>query len=79
MPCDALAENGRSRVPKRLCRPADSMVRGERRHDDRGGARLETTEPAANDTPTRGKGVFYVHTLGCQMNVHDSETHRRRA
>lgn len=30
-------------------------------------------EPAANDTPTRGKGVFYVHTLGCQMNVHDSE------
>ena len=33
-------------------------------------------EPAVNDTPTRGKGVFYVHTLGCQMNVHD---HRRRA
>ncbi|EFA23860.1 tRNA (N6-isopentenyl adenosine(37)-C2)-methylthiotransferase MiaB [Bifidobacterium gallicum] len=21
----------------------------------------------------RGKGLFYVHTLGCQMNVHDSE------
>ena len=21
----------------------------------------------------RGKGVFYIHTLGCQMNVHDSE------
>ncbi|PLS30492.1 tRNA-2-methylthio-N(6)-dimethylallyladenosine synthase MiaB [Bifidobacterium margollesii] len=21
----------------------------------------------------RGKGVYYVHTLGCQMNVHDSE------
>ena len=29
-------------------------------------------EPAANDTPTRGKGVFYVHTLGFR-------THRRRA
>ncbi len=23
--------------------------------------------------PTRGKGVFHMHTLGCQMNVHDSE------
>ncbi len=22
---------------------------------------------------SRGRGVFYVHTLGCQMNVHDSE------
>ena len=21
----------------------------------------------------RGKGVFHIHTLGCQMNVHDSE------
>ena len=30
-------------------------------------------EPATEDTATRGKGVFYVHTLGCQMNVHDSE------
>lgn len=30
-------------------------------------------EPTAEDTATRGKGVFYVHTLGCQMNVHDSE------
>ena len=29
-------------------------------------------EPATEDTATRGKGVFYVHTLGCQMNVHDS-------
>lgn len=23
--------------------------------------------------PDRGKGVFHIHTLGCQMNVHDSE------
>ena len=23
--------------------------------------------------PGRGKGVYYVHTFGCQMNVHDSE------
>ena len=30
-------------------------------------------EPTTGDTATRGKGVFYVHTLGCQMNVHDSE------
>ena len=30
-------------------------------------------EPATEDAATRGKGVFYVHTLGCQMNVHDSE------
>ena len=33
-----------------------------------------TTAPepqaAAGD---RGKGVFHIHTLGCQMNVHDSE------
>ena len=27
----------------------------------------------APQTGERGKGVFYVHTLGCQMNVHDSE------
>ena len=31
------------------------------------------TEPNENGAPARGKGVFYVHTLGCQMNVHDSE------
>ena len=30
-------------------------------------------EPATEDTATRGKGVFYVHTLGCQLHVHDSE------
>ena len=24
-------------------------------------------------TGQRGKGIFHVHTLGCQMNVHDSE------
>ena len=29
-----------------------------------------TVDPAP---AARGKGVFYVHTLGCQMNVHDSE------
>ncbi|MCI1984211.1 MAG: tRNA (N6-isopentenyl adenosine(37)-C2)-methylthiotransferase MiaB [Bifidobacteriaceae bacterium] len=27
---------------------------------------------AASDS-SRGKGVYYVHTLGCQMNAHDSE------
>ena len=30
-------------------------------------------EGNADSVPARGKGVFYVHTLGCQMNVHDSE------
>lgn len=32
-------------------------------------------EPTDGHTQTtgRGKGVYYVHTLGCQMNVHDSE------
>ncbi|RSX55760.1 tRNA-2-methylthio-N(6)-dimethylallyladenosine synthase MiaB [Bifidobacterium dolichotidis] len=36
---------------------------------------LEERESATSDEPAanRGKGVFYVHTLGCQMNVHDSE------
>ncbi len=28
---------------------------------------------AAAFTGRRGKGIFHVHTLGCQMNVHDSE------
>ncbi len=31
------------------------------------------TDPTLGATTGRGKGVFYVHTLGCQMNVHDSE------
>ena len=52
-----------STVRRVLGIPADSMEHYERRHD----------EPTAEDTATRGKGVFYVHTLGCQMNVHDSE------
>lgn len=30
-------------------------------------------EPTVDTAPVRGRGVFYVHTLGCQMNVHDSE------
>lgn len=30
------------------------------------------TEPA-EQPGERGKGVYYVHTLGCQMNAHDSE------
>lgn len=30
------------------------------------------TDPDATAT-SRGKGVYYVHTLGCQMNAHDSE------
>ncbi|KAB7791180.1 tRNA (N6-isopentenyl adenosine(37)-C2)-methylthiotransferase MiaB [Bifidobacterium leontopitheci] len=33
-----------------------------------------TADPAAGRMGQgRGRGVFYVHTLGCQMNVHDSE------
>lgn len=32
---------------------------------------LAATEPAG--AGERGRGLFYVHTLGCQMNVHDSE------
>ena len=31
------------------------------------------TEEAAAIAGSRGKGVFHIHTLGCQMNVHDSE------
>ena len=31
------------------------------------------TDPTLGATTGRGKGVFYVHTLGCQMIVHDSE------
>lgn len=38
---------------------------------------LDEREPAASGTAdameARGRGVFQVHTLGCQMNVHDSE------
>ena len=36
---------------------------------------LDERVPAAPDAGTsgRGKGVFRIHTLGCQMNVHDSE------
>lgn len=35
----------------------------------------EERNPIAVETTggDRGKGVYYVHTLGCQMNVHDSE------
>lgn len=29
--------------------------------------------PEQGASADRGKGLFYVHTLGCQMNVHDSE------
>lgn len=29
--------------------------------------------PQWHEGTDRGKGVYYVHTLGCQMNVHDSE------
>lgn len=36
--------------------------------------RAERAVAPAQDTYNgRGKGVFYIHTLGCQMNVHDSE------
>ncbi len=34
---------------------------------------LKLAETPAETTSSRGRGVFYVHTLGCQMNVHDSE------
>lgn len=41
----------------------DMMTQGERSMATRG-------EDTSVD---RGRGVFYVHTLGCQMNAHDSE------
>ncbi|MCI1915374.1 MAG: tRNA (N6-isopentenyl adenosine(37)-C2)-methylthiotransferase MiaB [Bifidobacteriaceae bacterium] len=30
-------------------------------------------DAGATSETTRGKGLYYVHTLGCQMNAHDSE------
>ncbi|KAB5607773.1 tRNA (N6-isopentenyl adenosine(37)-C2)-methylthiotransferase MiaB [Bifidobacterium jacchi] len=33
----------------------------------------ERASTRATAVGSRGRGVFYVHTLGCQMNVHDSE------
>jgi tRNA-2-methylthio-N6-dimethylallyladenosine synthase len=33
----------------------------------------EPLRGAVNGSAKRGKGVYFVHTLGCQMNVHDSE------
>lgn len=38
--------------------------------EERNPIAAETTETTGGG---RGKGVYYVHTLGCQMNVHDSE------
>lgn len=32
-----------------------------------------TADANGNGPAGRGKGVFHIHTLGCQMNVHDSE------
>ena len=40
------------------------MTRDERQVGDR---------PEGETAPRCGRGVYYVHTLGCQMNVHDSE------
>ncbi len=40
----------------------EDMMTDEERESTEGGARSD-----------RGKGVFHIHTLGCQMNVHDSE------
>lgn len=34
--------------------------------------RLTNTQESGG-SEQRGKGLYYVHTLGCQMNVHDSE------
>lgn len=42
----------------------DMMTEAER-------ASIESDEHLT--TQERGKGVFHIHTLGCQMNVHDSE------
>ena len=44
--------------------------------EERSGAGSTAADGAAAQTALRqgrGKGVYYVHTLGCQMNVHDSE------
>ena len=50
----------------------DMMTEGER-----ASKLAEPAGPAAAGDfvaePNRGKGVYYIHTLGCQMNVHDSE------
>ena len=35
--------------------------------------RAPKTNDAVDASRGRGKGVFSIHTLGCQMNVHDSE------
>lgn len=39
------------------------------------GGAAEAADSAEGSTAKagRGKGLYYVHTLGCQMNVHDSE------
>lgn len=36
-------------------------------------ASVSAPSDATHAAPARGKGVFAIHTLGCQMNVHDSE------
>ena len=44
--------------------------------EERSGAVSTAADGAAAQTALRhgrGKGIYYVHTLGCQMNVHDSE------
>lgn len=34
---------------------------------------VEPDAPQCGGASDRGRGLYYVHTLGCQMNVHDSE------
>ncbi|MBM6699501.1 tRNA (N6-isopentenyl adenosine(37)-C2)-methylthiotransferase MiaB [Bifidobacterium pullorum subsp. saeculare] len=38
-----------------------------------GAERASATAATLPAPGERGKGVYYIHTLGCQMNVHDSE------
>lgn len=53
-----------------MTRPADTV--GVMNEDMMSEAeRASTVAPRA--TGRRGKGLFHIHTLGCQMNVHDSE------
>ena len=54
----------------------DMMTPEERRTNISQAQHTTQVEPAPRSTgehPGRGRGLYYVHTLGCQMNVHDSE------
>ena len=54
----------------------DMMTPEERRTNISQAQHTTQVEPGApqyGGASGRGRGLYYVHTLGCQMNVHDSE------